>query len=194
VARCLADAHATFGRIRPRTSNPITELFCRSIGFEAIGQQDVARAPALSPVIEDAAKWCLRAGAIDDRPALGVEHASLMEVVCSRCRRILASGAGLGGEAVLNGSVRGCPGCPWGCSLKSGRGQGEERGRAMSGVEQAPAHSVLVRPDSVAGRHVRRKRRPIRRSDVRRARILVPGSRPVTFRDIEAEPVHEICS
>jgi hypothetical protein len=64
VARCLADAHATFGRIRPRTSNPIAELIYRSIGFEAIGEQDVTRAPALWPVIEDAAEWCLRAGAI----------------------------------------------------------------------------------------------------------------------------------
>jgi hypothetical protein len=116
-----------------------------------------------------------------------------MEVVCSRCRSVLASGAGLGDEAVLNGSVMGLPRLPVGvfvvdpAAVRSRSGVGPQ-------VEQAPAHSVVVRPDSVGGRHVRRKRRPIRRSDVRRARIRVPGSSPVTFRDVQPGPVHEICS
>jgi GNAT superfamily N-acetyltransferase len=47
VARCLADASATFGRIRLRTSNPIADSFYRSIGFEAIDEQDATHAAAL---------------------------------------------------------------------------------------------------------------------------------------------------
>lgn len=47
VARCLDDARATFGRIPLRTSNPIAESFYRSIGFEAINEQDATHAAAL---------------------------------------------------------------------------------------------------------------------------------------------------
>jgi hypothetical protein len=64
-----------------------------------------------------------------------------MEVVCSRCRSVLASGAGLADAAVLNGSVMGPVGVLVGdpAALTV---QVEERGRTMSEVEQGPGHSL----------------------------------------------------
>ena len=120
-----------------------------------------------------------------------------MEVVCSRCRSVLASGAGLADAAVLNGSVMGSPTLPVGVLVEDPAAvavQVYERGRPMSEVEQAPAHSVVVRPDSVS----RSTRSPeaTANSTLGRSTCTDPRSWlvPVTFRDIQPEPVREIYS
>jgi hypothetical protein len=40
VDRCLVDVGETFVRIGLRTSNPVADAFYRSIGFEAINDED----------------------------------------------------------------------------------------------------------------------------------------------------------
>jgi N-acetylglutamate synthase-like GNAT family acetyltransferase len=44
VDRCLVDAGETFARVRLRTSSPVADAFYRSIGFEAIDDEDATHA------------------------------------------------------------------------------------------------------------------------------------------------------
>jgi len=88
----------------------------------------------IDQAVEDAFVLLAEAVLSNGRLARSFKHAWCVEVVCSRCRSVLASGARLADATVLHGSEMGAPTLPAGVVVVDPAAvtvQVHERGRPM---------------------------------------------------------------